>query len=146
MLENAYLNSLKVMKENNLRSIAFPSISTGIYGYPHVSLFLQNRKTKEILGACLYGCPAHGEILLGEEQGFCGQGLYHPHLLNEPLNFFFRLSSVFSAKKLQPSTGTDCISCSQLKPKTTSLLGERGQNVIICDWHYSAMALPCYNL
>ena len=39
VLENAYLNSLKVMKENNLRSIAFPCISTGIYGYPHVSLF-----------------------------------------------------------------------------------------------------------
>jgi len=35
VLENAYLNSLKVMKEKNLRSIAFPSISTGIYGYPH---------------------------------------------------------------------------------------------------------------
>jgi len=37
VLENAYLNSLKVMKENNLRSIAFPCISTGIYGYPSES-------------------------------------------------------------------------------------------------------------
>ena len=37
VLENSYLNSLKLMKENNLRTIAFPSISTGIYGFPHVS-------------------------------------------------------------------------------------------------------------
>jgi len=37
VLENAYLNSLKVMKANNLRSIAFPCISTGIYGYPNES-------------------------------------------------------------------------------------------------------------
>jgi len=37
VLENSYLNSLKLMKENNLRTIAFPSISTGIYGFPHES-------------------------------------------------------------------------------------------------------------
>ena len=37
VLENSYLNSLKLMKENNLRTVAFPSISTGIYGFPHVS-------------------------------------------------------------------------------------------------------------
>jgi len=37
VLENAYLNSLTVMKENNLRSIAFPCISTGIYGFPSES-------------------------------------------------------------------------------------------------------------
>ena len=33
-LKNAYINSLKVAEDNNLESIAFPSISTGIYGYP----------------------------------------------------------------------------------------------------------------
>lgn len=33
-LYNAYINSLKKAEENNLKSIAFPSISTGIYGYP----------------------------------------------------------------------------------------------------------------
>ena len=33
-LENATLNSLKVADENNLKSIAFPAISTGIFGYP----------------------------------------------------------------------------------------------------------------
>lgn len=31
-LYNAYFNSLKVLKENNLHSISFPLISSGIYG------------------------------------------------------------------------------------------------------------------
>ncbi len=34
LLYNAYYNSLKVAKEYNLKSISFPSISTGAYGYP----------------------------------------------------------------------------------------------------------------
>ena len=33
-LKNATLNSLKVADENKLQSIAFPAISTGIFGYP----------------------------------------------------------------------------------------------------------------
>ena len=33
-LKNATLNSLKVADENNLKSISFPAISTGIFGYP----------------------------------------------------------------------------------------------------------------
>ena len=33
-LGNAVLNSLKVAEENGLRSIAFPAISTGIFGFP----------------------------------------------------------------------------------------------------------------
>jgi O-acetyl-ADP-ribose deacetylase (regulator of RNase III) len=33
-LRNATLNSLKVAEENNLKSITFPAISTGIYGFP----------------------------------------------------------------------------------------------------------------
>ncbi len=33
-LTNAVLNSLKLMDEHELKSIAFPAISTGIFGYP----------------------------------------------------------------------------------------------------------------
>ncbi len=33
-LHNATLNSLKLMDENDLKSIAFPAISTGVFGYP----------------------------------------------------------------------------------------------------------------
>ena len=34
LLANAYRNSLKLAKENKLETIAFPNISTGVYGFP----------------------------------------------------------------------------------------------------------------
>jgi len=34
LLKNCYLNSLKLALENNIRTIAFPSISTGVYRFP----------------------------------------------------------------------------------------------------------------
>ena len=34
LLANAYRNSMKVADENDLMSISFPNISTGIYGFP----------------------------------------------------------------------------------------------------------------
>lgn len=34
LLYNAYFNSLKLAVENHVKTIAFPAISTGVYGYP----------------------------------------------------------------------------------------------------------------
>jgi O-acetyl-ADP-ribose deacetylase (regulator of RNase III) len=34
LLRSAYLHSLKLCKEHNIKTVAFPNISTGVYGYP----------------------------------------------------------------------------------------------------------------
>ncbi|KAF7274151.1 hypothetical protein GWI33_013175 [Rhynchophorus ferrugineus] len=51
-LRNCYENSLKLALENNLRSIAFPCISTGIYHYPneaaaHIAAGVVRKKLEE---------------------------------------------------------------------------------------------------
>jgi len=34
ILKNAYQNSLRIAKNHNIKTVSFPSISTGAYGYP----------------------------------------------------------------------------------------------------------------
>ena len=34
LLANCYFNSMKLATDNGIRSIAFPSISTGVYSFP----------------------------------------------------------------------------------------------------------------
>lgn len=51
LLANCYRNSLKLAEENGVKTIAFPAISTGIYGFPSdkaAQIALAN--TKEFLG------------------------------------------------------------------------------------------------
>ena len=63
LLANAYLNSLKLAAENEIASVAFPNISTGIYHFPKqkaaeiavptAKTFLQNNTlVKEVLFVC----------------------------------------------------------------------------------------------
>ncbi len=63
LLANAYWNSLQLAVANNINTIAFPNISTGIYGFPKgraaeiaidtVHRFLQqNESIKEVIFCC----------------------------------------------------------------------------------------------
>jgi O-acetyl-ADP-ribose deacetylase (regulator of RNase III) len=63
LLANCYRRSLEVAVQNNVRSVAFPAISTGIYGFPleratriavrEVRAFLEkNRTIEKVLFVC----------------------------------------------------------------------------------------------
>ncbi len=64
-LKNATLNSLKVADENQLKSISFPAISTGIFGFPiqrcaEIMLkttidYLKGQTSMERVVFCLFG-------------------------------------------------------------------------------------------
>ncbi|RMF68342.1 MAG: macro domain-containing protein [Calditrichaeota bacterium] len=67
-LRNATLNSLKVADEHRLKSVAFPAISTGIFGFPiercaEIMLsqaidYLKGKTRLEKVVFCLYGQAA----------------------------------------------------------------------------------------
>jgi O-acetyl-ADP-ribose deacetylase (regulator of RNase III) len=64
LLRKAYTNSLKVAMENGLKTLAFPSISTGVYGYPvHLA-------AKEAVDAVVHFVKQNPGIF--EEIIFCG--------------------------------------------------------------------------
>lgn len=63
LLANSYFNSLSLAEENNCRTVAFPSISTGVYAFPleqaaqiavsTIKDFLENNKVvKEVTMVC----------------------------------------------------------------------------------------------
>lgn len=69
-LRRATLNSLRVAEENHLKSIAFPAISTGIFGFPlercaEIMLnttidYLEGETVLEEVAFCLWGEEAYG--------------------------------------------------------------------------------------
>lgn len=65
LLANCYKNCLKLAVENNIKTIAFPSISTGIYGFPienaseialnEILSFLNENKMFELVKIVCFG-------------------------------------------------------------------------------------------
>lgn len=60
LLASCYRRSLQIASEHHLRSIAFPSISTGIYGYP---IDLAARLAIDTVRATLPDCPSIDEVI-----------------------------------------------------------------------------------
>ncbi|MBW3696046.1 macro domain-containing protein [Vibrio sp. T187] len=57
LLESAYVNALALALKNQCGSIAFPAISCGVYGYPHLEaaeVALAVCKREEYLGLIIY--------------------------------------------------------------------------------------------
>ena len=81
LLRGCYLNSLKLAVEHGCKSIAFPLISSGIYGYPKaeafkiaisaIEEFLQGQELEVILALFDAETVQLGQALL-EECGTCG--------------------------------------------------------------------------
>ena len=75
LLRNCYRNSLSLASEKGLRQIAFPAISTGIYGYPaefaaktalsEVTAFLKNQITP--IQTCCFSCYDDQTLLVYKE-------------------------------------------------------------------------------
>ncbi|WEJ98236.1 MAG: O-acetyl-ADP-ribose deacetylase [Candidatus Sphingomonas phytovorans] len=61
LLASCYRGSLRVAHDNGLRSIAFPAISTGIYGYP---LEAAARVATETVAAFLDSAPRAFDLIL----------------------------------------------------------------------------------
>jgi O-acetyl-ADP-ribose deacetylase (regulator of RNase III) len=85
LLASAYRSSLQLAEENRVKSVAFPSISTGVYGYPidqaarialrTVSDYLKGKTSLELVRFVLFGQSALNiyvralEELAGRDEG-----------------------------------------------------------------------------
>jgi len=75
-LRNCYENSLKLAEANNLKSIAFPNISTGIYKFPkkkaaQIAISVIENVQSEILEKVVFVCfdDENYEIYKAEREG-----------------------------------------------------------------------------
>jgi O-acetyl-ADP-ribose deacetylase (regulator of RNase III) len=69
LLGSCYRRALAIARELGLASIAFPAISTGVYGYPmHLAADVAVRAVKEDLGA--HGAPALVKMVLFDDRAF----------------------------------------------------------------------------
>ena len=74
LLASCYRNSLKIAVEKNLSTIAFPAISTGIYGYPiHEAAIVAVGTSREFIGTSsslleiIFCCYSLGDLKIYEE-------------------------------------------------------------------------------
>ncbi|HWQ81895.1 MAG TPA: O-acetyl-ADP-ribose deacetylase [Ignavibacteria bacterium] len=75
LLTSCYLNSLALASENGLKSISFPAISTGVYGYPPekavktaVAVVLNFLKTNSEIDTVEFVCFDDQTFLLYEQE------------------------------------------------------------------------------
>ncbi len=89
LLRSTYINSLKLAAENGCESIAFPLISSGIYGYPKdealevarsaIEEYLRNHEMEVYLAVFDQSSFRISEVLLGDVESYIDQHYVDTH-------------------------------------------------------------------